>query len=293
MGYSSAILPESSRQFFTDLFSLHDHGANSVERAEAMVVQCCDRLGDTYVQELLEEDGLILNSNNLNQLKARYKIGGFLRLGKVPIQYTRLLSLLASEFSRLVAQTAVNELKQIPVYEKSSEFMTAVMENCLFSEELVMGTNFIVLLHTQRCLRSTLLPWQDLFIQQSSNAEEQPPKAIQYFQTQLPTFIATICGQGEDVTDLILRYPSQLLWEGLLEVVRGVHNKTNLLKLVLLLQSGNIDPTEELREYISKLEERPMLYAELLKNDAAKTMGYTGIRRLFESTKGWSLAQIY
>jgi hypothetical protein len=55
-------------------------------------------------------------------------------------------------------------------------------------------------------------------------------------------------------------------------VVRGVHNKTNLLKLVLLLQSGNIDPTEELREYISKLEERPMLYAELLKNDAAKTM---------------------
>lgn len=76
-------------------------------------------------------------------------------------------------------------------------------------------------------------------------------------------------------------------------MVRGVHNKTNLLKLVLLLQSGNIDPIEELREYISKLEERPMLYAELLKNDAAKTMGYTGIRRLFESTKGWSLAQIY
>lgn len=76
-------------------------------------------------------------------------------------------------------------------------------------------------------------------------------------------------------------------------MVRGVHNKTNLLKLVLLLQSGNIDPTEELREYISNLEERPMLYAELLKNDAARTTGYTGKRRLFESTKGWSLAQIY
>lgn len=61
----------------------------------------------------------------------------------------------------------------------------------------------------------------------------------------------------------IIKSPGKLFREGLLNLLRSVQHKVSLIKVILLVQSGNVDPSTQMHDFAYILEQKPILYAEV------------------------------
>ena len=83
------------------------------------------------------------------------------------------------------------------------------------------------------------------------------------------------------------------MYDNMFPVLKTTTTRLELLELVPKLLNSEGDSSEIAKRLSLKLEELPWIYEELIVNNVAEKMGFSGLFDVFEFTKDWTLAEFY